>query len=68
MRSGTDKITAFFKWLGDQKMISKDYIISSNDGFLMITESISSILISKGIETFPDREDRILECRNYFDD
>ena len=34
----------------------------------MITESISSILISEGIETFPDREDRILECRNYFDD
>ncbi len=68
MHSGTDKITAFFKWLGDRKMISKDYIISSNDGFLMITESISSILISKGIETFPDREGRILECRNYFDD
>ena len=68
LRSGTDKITAFFKWLGDQKMISKDYIISSNDGFFMITESISSILISKGIETFPDREGRILECRNYFDD
>lgn len=34
----------------------------------MITESISSILISEGIDTFPDREDRILECRNYFDD
>ena len=34
----------------------------------MIGKSISSILISKGIETFPDREGRILECRNYFDD
>ena len=68
MRSGTYKIPTFFKWLGDQKMISKDYIISSNDGFVMITESISSILISKGIATFPDREGRILECRNYFDD
>ena len=68
MRSGTYKIPTFFKWLDDQKMISKDYIISSNDGFFMITESIYSILISKGIETFPDREDRILECRNYFDD
>ena len=68
MRSGTYKIPTFFKWLGDQKMISKDYIISSNDGFFMITESIYSILISKGIDTFPDREDRILECRNYFDD
>ena len=68
MRSGAHRTPAFFKWLDDQKMISKDYIISSNDGFFMITESISSILISKGIETFPDREDRILECKNYFDD
>ena len=49
-------------------MIRKDQIISSNDGFFMITESFSSILISKGIDTFPDREDRILGCRNYFDD
>ena len=68
MSSGAHRTPAFFKWLDDQKMISKDYIISSNDGFFMITESISSILISKGIETFPDREGRILECRNYFDD
>ena len=68
LRSGTHEIPAFFKWLDDQKMIRKDPIISSNDGFFMITESISSILISKGIETFPDREGRILECRNYFDD
>ena len=68
MSSGAHRTPAFFKWLDDQKMISKDYIISSNDGFFMITESISSILISEGIETFPDREDRILECRNYFDD
>ena len=68
MRSGTYKIPAFFKWLDEQKMTRKDHIISSNDRFFMITESISSILISKGIETFPDREDRILECKNYFDD
>ena len=68
MRSGVHRTPAFFKWLDDQKMIRKDPIISSNDGFFMITESISSILISKGIETFPDREGRILECRNYFDD
>ncbi len=68
MRSGTYKIPAFFKWLDEQKMIRKDHIISSNDGFFVITESIYSILISKGIETFPDREDRILECKNYFDD
>ena len=68
MRSGAHRTPAFFKWLDDQKMIRKDPIISSNDGFFMITESISSILISKGVETFPDREGSILECRNYFDD
>ena len=49
-------------------MISNDHMLSSNDGFFMITESISSILISEGIDTFPDREERILECRNFFDD
>ena len=68
MRSGAHRTPAFFKWLDGRKMICKDQIISSNDGFFMITESISSILISKGIDTFPDREDRILGCRNYFDD
>ena len=68
MSSGAHRTPAFFKWLDSQKMICKDRIISSNDGFFMITESISSILISKEIETFPDREDRILECKNYFDD
>ena len=68
MSSGAHRTPAFFKWLDGQKMICKDRIISSNDGFFMITESISSILISEGIDTFPDREDRILECKNYFDD
>ena len=68
MRSGAHRTPAFFKWLDGRKMIRKDQIISSNDGFFMITESFSSILISKGIDTFPDREDRILGCRNYFDD
>jgi len=68
LRSGAHRTPAFFKWLDGRKMICKDQIISSIDGFFMITESISSILISKGIETFPDREGRILECRNYFDD
>ena len=68
MSSDVHKIPAFFKWLDGQKMICKDHIISSNDGFFMITESISSILISEEIETFPDREGRILECRNFFDD
>ena len=68
MSSGVNRTPSFFKWLDGQKMIRNDHILSSNDGFFMITESISSILISQGIETFSDQEDQILECKNYFDD
>ncbi len=59
---------SFFQYLSDKKLINSDHVLFTKDGFYMINMSISSILISKGIETFPDRENRILECRNYFDD
>ena len=59
---------SFFQYLSDTKLIHSDHILFTKDGFYMIGKSISSILISKGIETFPDREDKILECRNFFDD
>ena len=59
---------SFFQYLSDKKQINSDHVLVTKDGFCMINKSISSILISKGIETFPDREDRILECRNFFDD
>ena len=59
---------SFFQYLSDKKLIHSDHVLVTKDGFYMINKSISSILISKGIETFPDREDRILECRNFFDD
>ena len=59
---------SFFQYLSDTKLIHSDHILFTKDGFYMIGKSISSILISKGIETFPDREDLILECKNYFDD
>ena len=59
---------SFFQYFSDKKLINSDHVLSTKDGFYMIGRSISSILISKGIETFPDREGRILECRNYFDD
>lgn len=57
-----------FQYLIDGKLIEPNHVLVTNDGFHIIFRSISSILISQGIETFPDREDRILECRNYFDD
>lgn len=59
---------SFFQYLSDKKLINSDHVLATRDGFYMINKSISSILISEGIDTFPDREDQILECRNYFDD
>ena len=59
---------SFFQYLSDKKLITSDLVLFTRDGFCMINKSISSILISQGIDTFPDREDRILECRNFFDD
>ena len=59
---------SFFQYLLNENLIMGEDILSTRDGFCFIFKSISSILISKGIETFPDREGRILECRNYFDD
>ena len=58
----------FFQYLLEKTLIHSDHVLVTKDRFYMISKSISSILISKGVETFPDREDRILECRNYFDD
>ena len=62
------RMPSFFQYLSDAKLIHSDHVLFTKDGFYMICKSISSILISKGIETFPDREGRILEGRNYFDD
>lgn len=59
---------SFFQYLLNENLIMGEDILSTRDGFYFIFKSISSILISKGIETFPDREDKILECRNFFDD
>ena len=61
-------VPSFFQYLLEKTLIHSDHVLVTKDRFCMISKSISSILISKGIETFPDREDRILECRNFFDD
>ena len=57
-----------FHWLTEYQLIKPDEILCTKDGFRMVNKSLSSILISRGIETFPDREDKILECRYFFDD
>ena len=58
----------FFQYLSDKRFIHSDDVLFTKDGFYMLNKSISTILISNGIETFPDREDNVLECRNFFDD
>ena len=62
------EIPSFFQYLMDAKLISVEQILNTEDSFFMIDKSISSILRSGTIETFPDREGEILECKNYFDD
>ena len=68
MDSGVNKIPAFFKWLLDQKLIRGEHTLFADDGFCMITQSVSSLLISRKIDTFPDKDGQILECRYFFDD
>lgn len=62
------KIPSFFEWLKEQNLIREDSVFYTEDGFCMADVSVSSMLSSRGIETFPDREDRDLECRYFFDD
>lgn len=62
------KIPIVFQKLMDEKLICEEDMLSTKDGFSMVFKSLSSMLISGGIETFPDRDGNILECRNFFDD
>ena len=62
------RIPFFFQWLADKLLISADHVLYSGDGFCMIHKPLSSILHSNGIDTFPDRDDRVCECGNFFDD
>lgn len=64
----TREIPFFFQYLSDKNLINPDHVLFTKDGFYMINRSVSSILIFSGIETFPDRENKLLECGNYFDD
>lgn len=68
MSIANDRIPAFFQWLIGSEHILLDEVISAEDGFFAVRKSISSILATVGIETFPDRDDQLLECRNFFDD
>ena len=57
-----------YRYLLEAGLVQKDHILSAGDGFVMLNKSIASILKEKEIDTFPDREGEILECRYFFDD
>lgn len=61
-------IPTFFEKLLAIGVISRKDIAFSGDGFYSVTKSIASILISKGIDTYPDNQDKLQECRYFFDD
>lgn len=68
MRSGIVKIPSFFQWLEHQNLIGTDHVLCTKDGFFLLSKSVSDILISAGIDTFPDSQGKIMECRYFFDD
>ena len=62
------EIPIFIKWLIEQGCMEGADLIASKDGFYMVHKSISSMLQSAGVDTFPDRDGKILKCENFFDD
>lgn len=61
-------VPSFFPYLIGQKLIRPDHVLHTRDGFHMLRKSLSSILMERGIDTFPDKDNRIQACKNYFDD
>lgn len=62
------KLPSFFQMLVDGNLACLEESLCTEDGFFLLCKPLSSILQSGGIETFPDREGNILECRYFFDD
>lgn len=60
--------TAFFARLAERHLLEPSRILFSGDGFQMAAQSLSSMLETAGITTFPGRSGRQLLCRNFFDD
>ena len=67
-RNPTNHIPSAYRYLLDAELVQPDQLLSAGDKFFMINKSIAAILQEKGIDTFPDREGEILECRHFFDD
>lgn len=63
-----ERIPAFFTTLLHQKQIDEGDIFRTKDGFFAVAKSISHILATKEIHTFPGEHDQTLQCQYFFDD
>ena len=63
-----ENMPLLFRDLLDDRLIEPENILLTEDHFFMSTKSIASILHDKGMDAFPDKEGKILECNYYFDD
>ena len=63
-----EQIPSFFRTLLDQNQIVQGDIVHTQDGFFAVNRSISDILATRQIHTFPGEHDQTLECRYFFDD
>lgn len=48
--------------------IAEEDIVSTDDGFYGVFKSLSDILLTKGILSFPDNEGNVYSCDRFFDD
>ncbi|MBO7253612.1 MAG: hypothetical protein J6V25_13425 [Oscillospiraceae bacterium] len=62
------KIPPVFRGLLQEKLISADSVLHTDDGFFMLRDSLCTILGQRGIQHFTDREGNVCECQYFFDD
>ena len=64
----TSTIPQIFHSLAAEKCIRMSDILSTQDGFFLVSKSLSDILAEKEIFDFPDSSGQFLACSSFFDD
>lgn len=58
----------FFRELTEKSCLSNSDIFATQDGFFAANSSLSQILLTRGITTFPNHRDEERQCDRFFDD
>jgi hypothetical protein len=64
----TSTIPQIFHSLAAEKCIRMSDILSTQDGFFLVSKTLSDILAEKEIFDFPDSSGQFLACSSFFDD